>query len=207
MHEFLSFVSVMSWSCFFLSVASAALEGAGVTFGDSFLGDRAVIQRDLATEVWGSGSAACRGAVEILINDVVVANATVDATSLRWRADLPPRAAVFGTTLSARCVAEPSLKATVSVDFGDVLMCGGQSNAGLAVGKGNFTAGRDAPAYGFHADNGTAESAASTRYSGRIALKALSGRPTSNAGIPMAARTWWHDTSPDTLPYFSAVCW
>ena len=47
---------------------------------------------------------------------------------------------------------------------------------GLAVGTGPFASGKDAPVWGFHADNGTAESAASGRYSGKIQLKAMLGR-------------------------------
>lgn len=48
----------------------------------------------------------------------------------------------------------------------DIVMfnTGGQSNMGLTVGTGPFTTAKDAPVWGFHADNGTAESAAAARY-------------------------------------------
>ena len=78
---------------------------------------------------------------------------------------------------------------------------------GLTVGTGPFVSGRSAPLYGFHADNGTAESLASTKYTGKIQLKAMCGRPTQRPGISPKERTFWFPTNPDTLPYFSAVCW
>jgi hypothetical protein len=45
------------------------------------------------------------------------------------------------------------------------------SAVGLTVGTGPFDSGKGSPKYGFHADNGTAESAAAGRYTGRIFLK------------------------------------
>ena len=77
---------------------------------------------------------------------------------------------------------------------------------GLTVGKGEFNS-KNGFQYGFHADNGTAESAAAGRYTGRIQLKAVKGRANSRPGATAANATHWFAATPDTLPYFSAVCW
>ena len=201
---------------FFLAVVLVARASAAIHWGASFLGDLPVVQRDQPSEVWGSvdGRADCGGAANLTIwvDGAKVASAPIDAAAnFTWRATIPAHVASFRAVLAAACPTPPALPsseaaAKITVAFGDVLLCGGQSNMGLAVGDGPFNATASGPAFGFHADNGTAESAAAGRFAGKIMLKALLGRPTQNPLLPWP-RTAWQRTTPDTLRYFSAVCW
>ena len=207
----------MAMAIFRALVLLAGPASAAIHWGASFLGDLPVIQRDQPTEVWGTvdGAADCSGATSLAISvdGATVASAPIDtAANCTWRATIPAHAASFRAVLVAACAASPPsaapAPAALTVAFGDVLLCGGQSNMGLAVGDGAFNSTRGAPPYGFHADNGTAESAgAAARYAGRISLKALLGRPTQNARVAPADRTAWQRTTRDALRYFSAVCW
>lgn len=187
----------------FRALRSANLQ-LDLQFNSSFLGvdTTPVIQRDVETEVWGRG--ATPGSMFVVAIggvNVTFGKAEDDGT---WLATLPPHPATFETELK---VSTQHAYAKLRVQFGDVIICGGQSNMGLTVGTGPFVAGRSAPLYGFHADNGTAESMASKKYTGKIQLKAMCGRPTQRPGISPKERTFWFPTKSDTLPYFSAVCW
>jgi hypothetical protein len=209
-------------------VATAA---AQLSFGDAFRGG-AVLQRGAdPVTVWGRG-AEPGAQLSVAIDGVVVAHARAsDEPNGIWAAVLPAHpAASFDSTLTAYSGGDA---VSVAVMWGEVLLCGGQSNMGLAVGTGPFLSGPDAPKYGFHADNvralpccvryhrgtaaasdgpictlqGTAESAAAGRYTGKIMLKAMSGRPTQRPGVTLKNGTDWFSTTPTSLPYFSAICW
>lgn len=116
----------------------------------------------------------------------------------RWTATLPPQAPSYNRTLE---VSDGNLHNTIAVNlsFGHVILCGGQSNMAMAVGgqgvfhKPNKTA--------FAADNGTAESAASGRFTGKIWYR----EDTNDTYI--GPKRVWRPVSPETLPGFSAVCW
>ena len=117
----------------------------------------------------------------------------------RWTATLPPQAPSYNRTME---VSDGNLHAptiAVLVSFGHVLLCSGQSNMAMAVGgpgvfhKPNKTA--------FAADNGTAESAASGRFTGKIWYR----EDTNDTYI--GPKRVWRPVSPTTLPGFSAVCW
>ena len=60
---------------------------------------------------------------------------------------------------SANATSRVSYNASTGIHFGTVLLCGGQSNMALSVGPGHFDA-----------DNGTAESLASSAFTGKISL-------------------------------------
>eukprot|EP01047_Picozoa_sp_COSAG01_P020891 COSAG01_NODE_1195_length_11304_cov_118.555823_14_plen_298_part_00 len=208
-------------------VATAA---AQLSFGDAFKGG-AVLQRGAdPVTVWGRAEPGAQ--LSVAIDGVVVAHARAsDEPNGIWAAVLPAHpAASFDSTLTAYSGGDA---VSVAVMWGEVLLCGGQSNMGLAVGTGPFLSGPDAPKYGFHADNvralpccfryhrgaaaasdgpictlqGTAESAAAGRYTGKIMLKAMSGRPTQRPGVTLKNGTDWFSTTPTSLPYFSAICW
>ena len=135
-------------------------------------------RRPLGTGATGAADCAGTTSLAVSLDGVVVATAPIDAAAnYSWRATLPPHAATFRAQLVASC---PAASAALTVAFGDVLLCGGQSNMGMAVGDGAFNSTAGGPAYGFHADNGTAESAAAGRFTGRISLKAMLGRPPSS---------------------------
>lgn len=164
-----------------------------------------MIQRGTPVEVWGTCNPTATGqaTVSLSLNQAELAHQPL-GTDGSWRFTLPPQSASSFATLSVKC---ETATAMLTVQFGEVLLCGGQSNMGLTVGKGPFASGMGLPAYGFHADNGTAESAAAGRYTGKIRLKAMSGRPTQRPGVTPTNATHWFDTTPESLPYFSAVCW
>ena len=183
-----------------------------LSFGDSFLGG-AVLQREQPVTVWGTLLTAGPDeqppggrAVVVISVDGVQVGSGAPAADGTWSAVVPPQPASFESVLTATSA---GLSTSVPVMWGDVLLCGGQSNMGLAVGTGPFHSGKGAPVYGFHADNGTAESAAAGKFTGKIQLKAMCGRPTQRAGVRRGDKnsTGWFATTPSSLPSFSAVCW
>lgn len=149
-----------------------------------FLGNGVVIQRDVETQLWGTSSEA---KVSVHLDGVAVATAAVDAASRSWSVQLPAQAASFNRTLK---VSDDSAMISAHINFGEVLLCGGQSNMDMTVNMQKF-----------HADNGTAEVAAAGRYTGGISLKCLRGRPCDYGIFD------WFPVTPDTLANFSAICW
>jgi len=89
-------------------------------------------------------------------------------------------------------IADSSGSRSLSVSFGDVLMCAGQSNMDMTVNWPKF-----------HADNGTAECEAAGLYTGGISLKTVAGR--GNLGVNRSKH--WFAVTPETLTYYSAMCW
>lgn len=143
-----------------LFAASSHCDWVWQAFGESFLGG-AVIQQGQATELWGTYSQAVVVSpgqlLQVSINGHAVAHAQHvpspwGGSGGNWSVALPPQAPSFSSTIT---VSVSTFTSTLDVAFGNVLMCGGQSNMGLAVGTGPFDSGRGLPAYGFHADNGT----------------------------------------------------
>jgi len=164
---------------FFGSAASEA-----PVFANLFQGG-AVLQRDTSVTIWGSGGS---GGVDLYLDGTHAVKATVDAKG-NWTADLVAQKASFESTLVAKGSAGNS---TVTVAFGDVLLCSGQSNMDMPiVGKPG----------GFQADNGTAEAAAAGRYTGGIWLWKQVQSIYSN-------KNTWQSASPESITAgFSAVCW
>ena len=148
--------------------------------------------------VWGRASATA-GAVTLSLDGVAAAHAAVGSDG-RWATTLPPQLAAYNRTLEV-AAGGGGAHATVSVavSFGSVILCSGQSNMAMSVGgpgdfhKPNKTA--------FAADNGTAESAASARFTGKIWYR----EDTNDTYI--GPKRVWRPVSPATLPGFSAVCW
>ena len=159
-----------------------ATPGCGLELADPFLGDGVVIQRDISTEIWGTSS---EDEVRVSLDGVPMASATVADGA--WSVTLPAQAAAYNRTLM---IMDGASTEQLRVSFGEVLLCGGQSNMDMAVNFPNF-----------HADNGTAEVAAAGRYSGAITLKCLRGRPCDFGFFH------WYPVTPDTLGNFSAICW
>jgi len=144
----------------------------------------AVLQRDTKdVPVWGTSNAS---EVSLYLDEKKIATVPVSASG-QWKVYLEANAAAYNRTLT---VADTSGNVSVIVSFGEVLICAGQSNMGMQVGPSER---------GFDADNGTAESAAAGRYTGRIWLRSKQSR-NPNA-------TSWFTVTPESLPSFSAVCW
>ena len=131
-------------------------------------------------------------AVDVWLDGKLVAHAPVTGAKGTmadpwpvWRATLPSMPAGFGHTVNvtANATSRNSYNASTGLHFGTVLLCSGQSNMVLSVGPGHFDA-----------DNSTAESLASSAFSGKISLFS-------------SYRMQWQNVSSTTLPAFSAVCW
>eukprot|EP00927_Polykrikos_kofoidii_P067790 TRINITY_DN63234_c0_g1_i1.p1 TRINITY_DN63234_c0_g1~~TRINITY_DN63234_c0_g1_i1.p1 ORF type:complete len:518 (-),score=104.51 TRINITY_DN63234_c0_g1_i1:233-1786(-) len=166
--------------------ALGCLSQGAPTFAPLFRGG-AVLQRGTGVAIWGSGAHA--GGVSLFLDGERVAVATV-ASDGAWSARLPARNASFASNLLAK---DAEGSGNVTVAFGDVLLCSGQSNMDMPVV--NRKVG------GFQADNGTAEAAAATRYTGGISLWKQVQSKYSN---PAA----WNAVSPKALTDgFSALCW
>mmetsp|Transcript_72451 Transcript_72451/g.212309 ORF Transcript_72451/g.212309 Transcript_72451/m.212309 type:complete len:498 (+) Transcript_72451:90-1583(+) len=169
---------------FLLGFCLLAFLAAGLDFADPFLGQGTVIQREATNVLWGTSS---EKAVTVKLDGKVVANAPVVKGA--WTASLPAEHASFNRTLT---ITDASGSRSQVVSFGDVIMCAGQSNMDMTV---NYPI--------FHADNGTAECKAASRYTGGISLKCVQGR--GNLGVDRSLH--WFAVTPESLPYYSALCW
>lgn len=166
-------------------------------FSDMFYGG-AVLQRDEPVTVWGwsggtnvtvtlgPGAEGAKG---------YSAGAAVNASRV-WLLRLPAQPSGWNRTLS---VQDGTGSITVNVSFGETVLCVGQSNMGMQVG----------PSYrGFDADNASAESAASVRYTGRIFLhSSLSRWKAAASRHGDRDSTVWYPVTPESIKNFSAVCW
>lgn len=138
-----------------------------------------------------TGTAYNTDAVDVWFDGKLVANVPVIGTEGNmshwpvWQARLPPMPAGFGhmVNVTTNSTSRDSYNASTGINFGTVLLCSGQSNMMLNVGPCHFDA-----------DNGTAESLASSRFTGKISLLST-------------YRLQWQNVSNATLPHFSAVCW
>ena len=169
----------------------------GLAFDNMFLGG-AVLQRDEHTPVWGT--AAVGAAVSVRRGDETAVSAVTNSSGI-WLLLLPPHPAQFNVTLTAslgtsltggavRNTARGATSVSVTVSFGEVLLCVGQSNMGMQVGPSERK---------FDADNATAEAAAAGRFTGRIQLFASGGARTANKA--------WYAVDPISIRNYSAVCW
>jgi hypothetical protein len=198
---------------------------------DALFGAGAVLQMERPVPVWGTCAAddpaaavaaiaagAVRAApppmLSVRLDGIEVASARCWHTSDggRWNATLPPQRAGYGRQLAVAVALDagagarraPAQSARThptqrSLSFGVVLLCSGQSNMAMGVGgAGAFHKPNKPP---FSADNGTAESAASGRFTGKIWF-----REDTNDTYK-GPKSSWQPVSPHTLPGFSAVCW
>lgn len=149
----------------------------------------AVLQRGVPAAVWGT-STASKVSVQLSRPDLsklaLSQDVPVNASGI-WLLYMPPQPAGYGYKLT---VSDSKDKVSVSVSFGEVILCAGQSNMGMQVGPSERA---------FDADNATAEAAAAERYTGNIFLHARTSR--------FVNATMWYDVTPISLPTFSAVCW
>ena len=166
------------------------------------LSDHAVIQRGVAASVFGFGpvfahftvsllSAASNGTALATVRGIVSSDGS-------WRLQLPQQPAggpftIVGN-LSASIWVPPNASmswALFDIYFGDVFVCGGQSN--MAYGLGGTK-------------NATADMAAASGYSNiRFVSSAFSFQNFSQA--QQATTNPWMVAAPDTVGGFSAVCY
>ena len=92
-----------------------------LAFASIFSGG-AVLQKEARVAVWGTSSGAAGSIVQLLLGGTHVASATVDINGT-WLAHLPPQRVNWGIILT---VHDAQGVASVTVKFGQVLMCSGQ---------------------------------------------------------------------------------
>lgn len=161
----------------------ACMVRGALLFANLFQGG-AVLQRDTTVAIWGTGIAGAT--VALHLDGTHVADSFTDIRG-KWNATLPRHAASRGNTLVAQSADGNS---SITISFGDVLLCSGQSNMDMPV-VGKFGS--------FQADNGTAEAAAAGRYAGGIWLWRQ---------LRSKQRAAWTAASPAAVKAgFSAVCW
>lgn len=171
-----------------------------VAFHSMFSGG-AILQRNVNVTVWGTGGSAHGGMLSIQLSDSgEAATATVGADG-SWSAILPPhQATAVGTSLTLTAThhsddgsgvdsgggATVFSAATVTVSFGETVLCSGQSNMGMPVAN-TVPCCQIPPATRPHtckncfaADNGTAEIAAAGFYTGKIQLASIDNKRVFN---------------------------
>jgi len=115
-----------------LLVRGCAADGDGLVFAEPF-GDGMILQRGESTRIWGaSASPGSRVKVTVSGSDGLIAKAHTTADSAgAWELSLPAVAASWSVTVAA---ADDVSKVELhDVAFGDVLLCGGQSNMGYGM--------------------------------------------------------------------------
>eukprot|EP01079_Euglenida_sp_SAG-EU17-18_P003541 gene3541-3992_t len=180
----------MSWRviAFVALTSGASAAAAEIAFASVFAGG-AVLQREVFTSVWGNSTLTPGAAVELLVDGKLAASATTGPRG-QWRAWLPAQPTTWESTLTVR--ADPATSASITVRFGHVLLCSGQSNMQMPVN--NWEAG------GFCAANGTAESNAAGRYTGKIQLM------TNQPPFPRPTKPSWNGTNCPRGPHTPPGC-
>jgi len=151
------------------------------------LGSHMVLQRDSPARIWGGAAA---GAVNVVVSGgggAETKTATAD-TSGNWRVDLKVRAATAApSTITVSCTGCKVKTPTVLTDvlWGDVFVCGGQSNMAFGLGQDI---------------NATAECAATGNFP-------LIRHSTFSSKIPWAVAAPKATCTGKGFSPFSAVCW
>lgn len=175
-----------------LAFASSVSYATALFRFSTMYGDHMVLQRaPKHATVWGFGEPHSNVVVTV---DGHAVGTTVD-TDGKWLAILPAMAPGGPHTITAKSASQTI--ALNDVLFGDVWVCGGQSNMEFTVSSGN---------------NATAEAADASRYP-NIRFNTVRQLNTSTP-LDEVASWWiqWSVSSPATVGgpqwgYFSAVCW
>lgn len=166
------------------SSAVAAAEQANPLLHPLF-SDRAVLQRDRPVPVWGWSTPGAEVRVQLSGPGLSLPLVTGTADEHgRWLVKLPPQ--VAGITAELRVSSGPVTASATNLIFGDVWLCGGQSNMEWTV-----KTAKDLPAEKSQANY--------------PALRCISIAKT-NSGRPQdLIRGAWKATTPDTVTGFTAV--
>lgn len=126
------------------AAAAAGGRAAGALFQRPQFGPGMILQRGAGTRLFGNGATAAVK-VTVAVNGATVAEATSGApVSGRWVVSLPSVAAAASSTVVATDGA--STDTLTDVAWGDVLLCGGQSNMGFGMcGATVIGTGREHP--------------------------------------------------------------
>jgi len=183
------------------SPRGARAQAIGVSFPfnvSNTLSDHAVLQRaPQAAIVWGFGTQFAPVSVALLgANGSAAASVSgwVSSTGV-WRLALPPMAAGGPYALVGNSTATGEGFALGDILFGDVLLCGGQSNMAFGLsGTSNAT---------------TEIAAAAGRPNMRVMSMAYSAQNVSQLQLvwEYALTDRWVPATPSNVQYFSAVCY
>ena len=173
----------------FLPLLIGGLAYSGVTLPRVF-GSNMVLQRDMQTPIWGWASPSEEITITLSAEaeDIEPVSATTTAVADadgNWQTKLPPMAAGGPYTLRIR--GDNTLELT-NVLFGEVWVCSGQSNMEWPVSI----------------SNDSEEEVAAAMYP-KIRLFHI---PRVPSGLPQQdVEADWSETSPETIPNFSAVAY
>jgi sialate O-acetylesterase len=180
---------------------AASAQTIGVSFPFNYtntLSDHAVLQRaPQAATVWGFGTQFAPVSLTLVANASapVTVSGWVSSTGV-WRLTLPPTAAGGGRyEIVGNSTQTGESFVLRDIVFGDVFVCGGQSN--MAFGLSGIS-------------NATAEIAAAAGRPGmRIMSMAYSAQNVSQLQLvwEYALTQQWQPATPDNVRYFSAVCY
>ena len=162
------------------------------------LGASAVLQRDVPATVWGFGTPGA--GVAATLDGAPAGRASVGADGV-WRLALPPQPASAAPRALALAQDDGATAALDDLLFGDVYVCGGQSNAQFTLPQ---------------AFNAAEEVAAAAHYPNIRLFSAGQSVPPSQFAAPQVdispVELPWSRASPATVgggnwTHFSAVCW
>jgi len=161
-----TFLAFLAFSCGLNMAPTYAAQAAApsptpgaISFDPVFTGP-AVLQHGVPVAVYGK---ATPGALLKLSIGTTTTMRTQVTQHGDWQVTFPAQPVSWNVTLTASTSGSRSVDSVSSqVSFGMVILCSGQSNMAMPVGN------KGQPK--FHADNGTAECAASHQYTGKISL-------------------------------------
>ena len=165
----------------------------------STLGSSAVLQRDVPATVWGFGTPGA--GVAATLDGAPAGRASVGADGV-WRLPLPPQPASASPRVLALAQDGGATATMEDLLFGDVYMCGGQSNMQFTLPQ---------------VYNAAEEVAAAARYpsirvfsAGQVAPPSVLAAP--QVDLSFVNLTWSRATAPGAVgggnwTTFSAVCW
>lgn len=164
------------------------------------LGDHAVLQRGRPASVWGFGRMFDPVAVTLTSNFVGASHPQVKlqvsgwvASTGIWRVQLPSQPAGGPYTITGSAAATGESWALSDIMFGDVYICGGQSN--MAFGMGGI------------ANASALISASESRPGIRILSPQYSAQNASQLQVVDEFGIKWATADPSTVVGFSAVCY
>jgi hypothetical protein len=165
------------------------------------LSDSAVLQRNVNASIFGFGPIFAHFSISLINNNNTVTSITqgIIGSDATWRVTLPKQSAsgpwiILGNLTPGMWVPSNSTMGWILNDiyFGDVFICGGQSNMAFGLGE---------------TSNATADIAASINYFNiRIVNSAFSFQNFSQ-NQQATSESKWMIASPETIAGFSAVCY
>ena len=165
--------------CISLGFAAAEQAAANqVSFASVFQGG-AVLQSGEEVSIWGTASgASALKMIDLSLDGKHLGSAKPNEFDGGWVIKISAQNVSWSSVLTAQ--ATSGAAASVTVKFGQTILCSGQSNMQMPVA--NWSVG------GFSAANGTAEAAAAGRYTGKIALMTIQNP------FPMPTVAKWNGT-------------